>query len=494
MKKMEIERRFLLYPCSMKRFLKRLGIPYRTVKIEQFYLVADEERVERYRKEADAYVKTLKKGAGLVREETEERISKEDFEKAREHNRGGVIRKVRRIFEYGGHIYELDSFKGVLKGLNILEIEFASEKEAHSFRLPESFAAILVAEVTDDRTFSNGSLSRLGHIPPIQTELSTILGKIDARESFLKASTVIELAPYESGAHAAKAIFYTLLRSVEANKEAILSGDEDPERLHQLRVAMRKLRALLSQMAPLFDESWRMMHKERLAALMRRTGRKRDIDVYLMEMPRYRSLIPKTLHHGLQKLERYLQRQLQQESRELASFLRSESFAEEMRILFRFATTEDGEGLGKEARTPIIVSVAKALRRRYRKVLKKGSSIDAHSPAHSYHMLRIDVKKLRYMMEFFSSILQPEAYRTMLKKLKTIQSILGAHQDLDVQREHLGEFARIPELHTQETVAAIEALRETMAKIERQKRREFREAFEEFAETKTVFETMICKF
>jgi hypothetical protein len=33
-----------------------------------------------------------------------------------------------------------------------------------------------------------------------------------------------------------------------------------------------------------------------------------------------------------------------------------------------------------------------------------------------------------------------------------------------------------------------------MAKIERQKRREFREAFEEFAETKRVFETMICKF
>lgn len=494
MKKMEIERRFLLYPCSMKRFLKGRGIEYRAVKIEQFYLVADEKGAERYRKEGNRYVKTVKKGAGLVREESEEKISEKDYENARKLKSGGVIRKVRRIFEYDGYLYELDSFKGALKGLNILEIEFGSEKEARRFELPPSFADIAIAEVTEERRFSNGSLSCLGRIPPIETDLRELLAKVDRRESFLKASTAVELTPYESGIHAVKAICYTLLKSVEANRKAILSGDGDPERLHQLRVAMRKLRALLSQMAPVFEESWRTEHKERLAALMRRTGEKRDIDVYLSEIPRYRKMLPESMYRGLERLETYLRRRLETETEALKRFLESEAFIGEMESLSRFVTSEDGEGMGEKAKTPVILVADRALSKRYKKVLKKGAAIDADSPAHSYHMVRIDVKKLRYMMEFFSSVFDADAYAVMLKKLKTIQSILGTHQDLDVQKEHLGRFVQIPELHNQETMEAVRELRETMAKLERKKREEFREAFESFVETKELFRKMICKF
>jgi CHAD domain-containing protein/CYTH domain-containing protein len=494
METMEIERRFLLYPCPMKRFLKMQGIGYRAVKIEQFYLVAGAERVERYRKQGDEYIRTLKRGAGLVREEREERITKARYEAALAENRGGIIRKTRRIFEYRGHLYELDSFKGALKGLNILEIEFPDEAAAHRFELPEPFAHLLVAEVTDDRRFSNGALSRLQRIPPIETALAELLKRIDGRESFLKASTNVELTPFESGGHAVQAIAYTLLRSVSANREAILAGDEDPERLHQFRVAMRKLRALLSQMAPIFDETWRLRHKESLAGLMRRTGEKRDIDVYLLEIPRYRGMLPKRLHPGIERLEHYLRGRLEAEEAALERFLRSDPLLEELEALTRFATTENAEGLGAEAQTPLILTAEKALWRRYRKILKKGAAIDASSPAHAYHMVRIDVKKLRYMMEFFAAIFDREAYTAMLKKLKSIQSILGEHQDLDVQREHLGQFAQIPELHTPETMEAIEALRAAMADLECEKRAAFRAAFEAFAETGPLFRRMICKY
>ncbi|WP_201353491.1 CHAD domain-containing protein [Hydrogenimonas urashimensis] len=494
MEKTEIERRFLLYPCSMKRFLKRHTIACRTVKMVQFYLVADDERVERYRKEDGKYVRTLKHGAGLVREEFEERITKEAFEEALRRNRGGVIRKVRRIFGYRGRLFELDSFKGVLKGLNILEIEFESAEEAKRFELPEPFNRLTIAEVTEDRRFSNGALSRSGKIPTIGVGLAALLESIDRRETFLKASTAVALTPYEKCANALKAIVYTLLRSIEANKKTILAKTEDPERLHQLRVAMRKLRALLSQMAPFFDEEWRHFHKEKLAALMRETGAKRDIDVYLLEIPRYRQMVPESLVGGIDALETYLLEQKKVQERFVENFLESERFLKEMAELLRFAAEEGSEGLSEKAAIPVILGVSKRLRYRYKKVLKKGALIDADSPAHHYHMVRIDVKKLRYMMEFFSSILEPDAYAQMLKKLKAIQTILGEHQDLDVQREHLKAFAKVPELHNEKTMRAIDSLRDAMAKLEREKRKRFRELFEEFSRTDDLFHRMVCRF
>jgi len=494
MEKMEIERRFLLYPCSMKRFLKRQGIEYEALALRQFYVVADSERVERYRKQGDAYIRTIKRGRGLVRDEFEERISKEAFDAAFRKNSGGVIRKTRRVFEYEGHRFELDSFKGPLKGLNILEIEFDSEAEAKRFEMPAIFRRILAAEVTDNPDFSNGAISRSMRIPAIETDLQKLLERVEMRESFLKASTPIGLTPFESGAHALKALFHSLLKSVEANRAAILSGDEEPERLHQLRVAMRKLRALLSQMSPLFEKEWLEEHKAKLAGLMRQTGEKRDIDVYLMHIPLYKSMVPKKYHAGIDALETYLRRQVESKTEALKRFLRDAPFTDEMAELERFAREEGPAGLNERAEGPIIIEVKQALRKRYRKVLKKGGEIDAESEAHLYHMVRIDVKKLRYMMEFFSSILDEDAFAAMLKKLKTIQTILGEHQDLDVQRHHLKAFTELPELHTDETIAAIKALRHTMAELEMQKRKAFREAFYEFSRTGDLFHKMVCKF
>ncbi len=491
---MEIERRFLLYPCSMKRFLKMHGIRYRAIPIQQFYVVADTERVERFRKLGDRYIRTCKQGSGLVRDESEEEITKDLFDAAMYRNSGGVIRKTRRIFEYRGYRFELDSFKGELRGLNVLEIEFESEAEAKGFELPEPFRHILAAEVTYKPKFTNGAISRIMRIPALETDLAALIGQIEKRPSFLKASTSISLTPFESGSHALKALFYSLLKSVDANKRAILSGDEDPERLHQLRVAMRKLRALLSQMTPLFDATWLETHKLKLAGLMRQTGEKRDIDVYLLHIPLYKSMISEKLHPGIDALEAYLLHQVKEKEEALKQFLRSGPFSDEMAILTDFATSENMEGLSGRATGPLIIEVKSALRKRYKKVLKKGSEIDADSEAHRYHMVRIDVKKLRYMMEFFASILDNEAYSMMLKKLKTIQTILGEHQDLDVQRHHLKAFTELPELHTDETITAVEALRQTMAKLEMEKRSEFRDAFREFAKTGELFHKMVCKF
>ena len=492
MKHLEIERRYLLFPCSVKRLLRRRRIPYDKIPMRQFYLVAGSDRVERFRQEGERYVHTCKRGSGLTREEEEHEIDEALFRSALEKNRGGVIVKNRYVFVYEGRRYELDAFKGPLKGLNILEIEFPDTREALAFRLPAFLQRVVVTEVTENPRFTNGALSRSMRIPAIETDLRSLLAAVERRKSFLKASTDVALTPYESGRHAVKALLYSLLKSVEANRTAILAGDPDPERLHQLRVAMRKQRALLSQLSDLFVPEWAQAHKEALASLMRRTGPKRDLDVYLQQIDYYKSLLPPKYHGGIDRLARYLKGRYDREASALKAFLLEETFSEEMAALRNFCTDEKAPGVSGEAEGPVVLPVKRALKRRYRKILKKGAAIGPHSHAHAYHMLRIEIKKLRYMMEFFASLFEPDAYAELLKRVKKIQTVLGDHQDLDVQRRHLKEFAETQELHDAESRHAIEALRRTMARLEEQKRQEFREMFGAFATSRETFRRMIC--
>ncbi len=494
MKHFEIERRFVLYPCSMKRFLRNNSISSTSTLIIQFYLVAKEGEVVRYRRRDNTYIRTVKHGSGLVREEDEETITKDAFEEALARNRGGVIKKRRFVFKMDGFTFELDSFKRPLKGLNILEIEFGSESEAKSFVLPDVFKKILAEEVTDNISFTNGAISKTMRIPPIERALSELLNEAAGRKEFLKASVNVRFGPYESGAHALKVILYSLVKSVEANRSAILNGSKDPERLHQLRVAMRKIRALFSQMSALFDPIWCQKHKDSVSSLMRKTGEMRDIDVYLEEIREYGKILPEKLHPALEKLEKYLHTKEAGEREKLHRFLADEIFREEMEELAGFAANPSEEGLCADAYSPVILPVKAVLYSRYRKILKKGGRIDKHSPAHEYHAVRIDVKKLRYLMEFFSSIFDEEAYKQMAARLKSIQTILGKHQDLDVQSRHLKSFEQLPGMHDETTLEAFRFLRKQMDELQLQKRTEFRREFAGFSQTQKIFKKMICKF
>jgi len=480
MSNLEIERKFLLYPCSMKCFLKKEGLEWEAIKIEQFYLLADESGAERYRKYGNRYIKTIKRGSGLVREEKEVEISKTLYEEAKRQNSSGVIKKVRRVVKFDDYTFEIDSFKKPFKGFNLLEVEFKSEADAKAFELPDIFKEILVAEVTENRDFTNGALSRSMKIPSIETDLKDIFAQIDKREDFLKASTNVVFSAYESGYNAVKAIFYTLLKTIEANRDAILHREYDPERLHQLRVAMRKLRALLSQMKSLFSPDWRDEHKEKLAYLMRQTGEQRDIDVYLEAIPNYKQMLSEELRNGLNELEDYLAKKSKESKDELINFLQSELFNKELETLFEFCRSEESIGLSRKCSEPVIIEVEYAIRKRYKRILNKGNSLNKNSLAHEYHLLRIDVKKLRYIIEFFSSLFNKDGYDNLLKRLKTIQSVLGEHQDLEVQSSYLKELSRLPELDNHKTITALNELRKTMAHMEEQKRQEFRDIFKFF--------------
>ncbi len=165
MKNLEIERRYLFDAYGIYDLLKENGISFIISDLEQFYLKATPSETLRYRKEDNSYIKNIKKGGGLAREEFEQKVSKKEYKQAKKQNSGGIIKKKRFKFRIDGYKFELDIFKGKLKGLSILEIEFDSLKEAHKFKMPKLLSPFVIKEVTNEAIYTNGALSRSMRIP-----------------------------------------------------------------------------------------------------------------------------------------------------------------------------------------------------------------------------------------------------------------------------------------------------------------------------------------
>lgn len=148
---MEIEKKYLI---GEREALARRSFPCR--EIVQGYLSLQPER--RIRRIGEDYFLTKKQGEGLVREEEETSISREEFERLLTGVQGNLIEKTRYFIPLpGGLTAELDLFHGRLEGLRMAEVEFPDEEAARAFQAPDWFGR----EVTEDPRYRNRNLSAL---------------------------------------------------------------------------------------------------------------------------------------------------------------------------------------------------------------------------------------------------------------------------------------------------------------------------------------------
>ena len=152
----EIERKFVV-----KKLPDLTNIT--PLDLTQTYLKAPEGEERRVRSiNNKTFVMTIKRpisSDGLTREEVEKEISKEDYELFLTQKIGNTIHKTRYKIPAGnGLVYELDIYHDKLKGLEIVEVEFSSEKEAKEFENPDWFGK----EVTSDKRYKNASLAKKG--------------------------------------------------------------------------------------------------------------------------------------------------------------------------------------------------------------------------------------------------------------------------------------------------------------------------------------------
>ena len=144
---------------------------------------------------------------------------------------------------------------------------------------------------------------------------------------------------------------------------------------------------------------------------------------------------------------------------------------------------------GKYSDVPIIDLAGKSIHKRFRKVLHDGKKIHGHSPDEELHRLRIECKKLRYSLEFFSSLYDQEHMKQFIKQLKMLQDNLGDFNDLSVQQSMLADLlSRIKPgtVKSRELSASIGGLMTSLFLRHRKVRARFEQTFAHFSRKKNL--------
>jgi CHAD domain-containing protein len=284
---------------------------------------------------------------------------------------------------------------------------------------------------------------------------------------------------------AAVSIFLRLVDTIERNEEGVCH-DIDTEFLHDFRVAVRRTRSGLAQIKAVFPEEATRPFKTDFSKLGRLSNRLRDLDVYLKSKEDYGSMLPADLRPALQPMFDALGRERTRELNRVVETIRGSDYRARLNEWRGFLENPTVSGPNSpNATIPIDQLARRWIWKRYRRVLKKGRGIDDTSPNADLHALRIDGKKLRYLLEFFASLFPADEIASLVKQLKKLQDNLGEFNDLSVQQEELKGWLAQTGLPA-DTAAAIGGLITELTRRQSDVRRQFGTTFKGFASARNA--------
>jgi CHAD domain-containing protein len=298
-----------------------------------------------------------------------------------------------------------------------------------------------------------------------------------------KAKVEVTLAYDQRADAGAAAVLRRLLAVILENMPGALEGS-DPEYLHQLRIAVRRSRTVQRQLRGAFPVLELPGFRSEFRWLQRVTGDARDLDVYVEELDGLAMMLPGGIRGDLDPLRPVLAHGRLAARAEMTTAMRSARVQ---------ALLEDWEQLLESlvelplddrpiATRPLGAAVGRRIRKVYRRVLAMGAAIDGDSPAADYHELRKKGKELRYLLELFAvNLFDEEVVSSSIAALKSVQDVLGRHQDREVQmgmlRSVADEVATLP--GGPAACMAMGVLVDRLGADERAARREFGERFAE---------------
>ncbi|WP_420584204.1 CHAD domain-containing protein [Ruegeria sp.] len=256
------------------------------------------------------------------------------------------------------------------------------------------------------------------------------------------AKPEVRLGKYEPSIEVAADIIRTYLEVARQNEAGVIA-DIDTEFLHDYRVSLRRVRSVLSLFKGVLSPEQTADLKRQFSDLMEPTGRLRDLDVYLLEKDNFVSQIPSSLHAGAEVMFDLFAQERRQALDGLTRRLRSASYKAQMSGLAAPFADTSGLEPGLKASHGAYEYACSLIWKRYRKLCKLARGITPETPDDIVHDLRIDCKKLRYLMEFFAPLFDPKAFKTLIKPLKKLQDNLGLFNDCSVQQEALLQFLSV---------------------------------------------------
>lgn len=213
--------------------------------------------------------------------------------------------------------------------------------------------------------------------------------------------------------------------------------------VHQMRVTTRKIRSLLQATESSFglsDDSWILDELRQLAAIL---GVARDAEVLAERYEKALDGLPAELERGpvRQRLVDGARRRYRSAWRRSLAAMRTERYfrlLDALEELSAAAPPADAEAGGTGDAT------LKSAYRRVRKQAKRAETAEAEHRDESLHRIRKGAKRLRYTAAAVGA-------KKVADSAKTIQTLLGDHQDSVFSRIHLDQEAHAAHLAHEDT-------------------------------------------
>ncbi|MCB5189167.1 CHAD domain-containing protein [Methylobacillus arboreus] len=238
------------------------------------------------------------------------------------------------------------------------------------------------------------------------------------------------LTSADSPSEAFEKIGWECLRHLQSNQAIAIQAD-DTEGVHQMRIALRRLKAALKTFAIQDDAI-----KEELSWLSDLLSKPRDLDVLLYETLPSLKLPADQIGQAQSHVERAKKRAYSKLRNGLKQ-ARYQRLLLTLGHLFASGLQDNGSTLQK--------ITDKQLRRTHSKLLKRGKRL-TKLPAEKRHQVRIQARRLRYTLEFLSPVYPGKKTATQAEKLlsalRDAQTRLGSLNDIAVTSRTLAQMSK----------------------------------------------------
>jgi len=247
---------------------------------------------------------------------------------------------------------------------------------------------------------------------------------------------VTRLNPTTQITDAFRALASPLLREAIRRARSLDQGT-DAEAFHKLRIALRRLRSLWWAYEPFLDKQDAKLQRDEFKVLADAAGKTRDWDV-LRELLVKRKYTREAFSSILQPIDEYRANALSYSRAAIGNADIEQILGNALeRALVQLTSIAEPPLLGEFARARIETAERK-LRKRINVAVKT-----VHDDYATLHQVRIAGKKVRYLLEFFSPILD-DSHQSAILTLASLQQELGNLNDIVTSESLIRQYEFAP--------------------------------------------------
>jgi CHAD domain-containing protein len=256
-----------------------------------------------------------------------------------------------------------------------------------------------------------------------------------------------ELADNATAADLVRSAITNAVQRLIVHDAGVRLGD-DPEAVHQARVATRRLRSDLRTFRDFLDPEWNGALRDELKWLGGELGTVRDGDVLVDRLHSHAQQLPDEQHLAVERVIAKRGAERDDAHTELLDAYRSSRYVE---LLERLVAATKQPVFTDAAAARARDVVGDAVRGPWKHLRNAVDELGDDPPDEALHDVRKRAKRCRYAAEAVAPIAGKPA-REFAKRVADVQDVLGEHQDAVIARTWLGKAAA--DLSSHEAYAA----------------------------------------